>query len=231
MLVYGLAFAVIGSLLLDPTRHHLKGPGVTPAALGSTHGRRSPTTGSPPTGPTPTPSWPASTTWPATTATGGAGGCSAWSTTAGDGVLDLLTRAGGPLRGGERPQHHGLPQPGADAARHRHHHHRPARRRPPPGAERGVRGYLTSGGTESLLQATRTARDWGRAERGVDPSQHGAGHQRPRRLREGGPLLRRRVPAGPGAAGRRAPTSTPWPTPSTTTPSWWSARRPPTPRG
>src|SRR5665213_357378 len=29
------------------------------------------------------------------------------------------------------------------------------------GAE--VRGYLTSGGTESLLQATKTARDWGRA--------------------------------------------------------------------
>ncbi len=27
-----------------------------------------------------------------------------------------------------------------------------------------VRGYLTSGGTESLLQATKTARDWGRAE-------------------------------------------------------------------
>jgi sphinganine-1-phosphate aldolase len=32
----------------------------------------------------------------------------------------------------------------------------------------GVRGYLTSGGTESLLQATKTARDWGRAERGID---------------------------------------------------------------
>ena len=32
----------------------------------------------------------------------------------------------------------------------------------------GVRGYLTSGGTESLLQATRTARDWGRSERGID---------------------------------------------------------------
>ena len=32
----------------------------------------------------------------------------------------------------------------------------------------GVRGYLTSGGTESLLQATKTARDWGRAERGVE---------------------------------------------------------------
>jgi len=30
-----------------------------------------------------------------------------------------------------------------------------------------TRGYLTSGGTESLLQATKTARDWGRAERGV----------------------------------------------------------------
>ncbi len=30
-----------------------------------------------------------------------------------------------------------------------------------------VRGYLTSGGTESLLQATRTARDWGRQHRGV----------------------------------------------------------------
>ncbi len=30
-----------------------------------------------------------------------------------------------------------------------------------------VRGYLTSGGTESLLQATKTARDWGRSARGV----------------------------------------------------------------
>jgi len=38
--------------------------------------------------------------------------------------------------------------------------------RRPPGAGR-ARGYLTSGGTESLLQATKTARDWGRAERGV----------------------------------------------------------------
>jgi glutamate/tyrosine decarboxylase-like PLP-dependent enzyme len=36
---------------------------------------------------------------------------------------------------------------------------------------RGVRGYLTSGGTESLLQATKTARDWGRAAPGVaDPN-------------------------------------------------------------
>ena len=31
-----------------------------------------------------------------------------------------------------------------------------------------VRGFLTSGGTESLLQATKTARDWGRARRGID---------------------------------------------------------------
>ena len=37
-----------------------------------------------------------------------------------------------------------------------------------PGGSAGVRGYLTSGGTESLLQATKTARDWGRAERGID---------------------------------------------------------------
>jgi len=37
-----------------------------------------------------------------------------------------------------------------------------------PGDERGgVGGFLTSGGTESLLQATKTARDWGRAERGT----------------------------------------------------------------
>jgi sphinganine-1-phosphate aldolase len=33
----------------------------------------------------------------------------------------------------------------------------------PPDQSDGVRGYLTSGGTESLLQATKTARDWGRA--------------------------------------------------------------------
>ena len=32
----------------------------------------------------------------------------------------------------------------------------------------GVRGFLTSGGTESLLQATRTARDWGRDRHGIE---------------------------------------------------------------
>ena len=37
-----------------------------------------------------------------------------------------------------------------------------------PGGSSGVRGYLTSGGTESLLQATRTARDWGRSVRSVE---------------------------------------------------------------
>ena len=36
-----------------------------------------------------------------------------------------------------------------------------------PGGSAGVRGYLTSGGTESLLQATKTARDHGRVERGI----------------------------------------------------------------
>ncbi len=38
----------------------------------------------------------------------------------------------------------------------------------PVGVAGGIRGYLTSGGTESLLQATKTARDWGREHRGVD---------------------------------------------------------------
>lgn len=38
-----------------------------------------------------------------------------------------------------------------------------------PAADREeVRGFLTSGGSESLLQATKTARDWGRAHRGID---------------------------------------------------------------
>jgi glutamate/tyrosine decarboxylase-like PLP-dependent enzyme len=35
------------------------------------------------------------------------------------------------------------------------------------GERQGVRGYLTSGGTESLLQATKTARDWGRSVRAI----------------------------------------------------------------
>src|SRR5664280_3922648 len=39
--------------------------------------------------------------------------------------------------------------------------------RMPAGEGGGVGGFLTSGGTESLLQATKTARDWGRAERGT----------------------------------------------------------------
>ena len=70
----------------------------------------------------------------------------------------------------------------------------------PPEEGRGVRGYLTSGGTESLLQATRTARDWGRDRRGDRAPQHGAGHQCPRGLRKGGPLLRRGVPTHPRPA-------------------------------
>jgi glutamate/tyrosine decarboxylase-like PLP-dependent enzyme len=38
----------------------------------------------------------------------------------------------------------------------------------PPAEASDVRGYLTSGGTESLLQATKTARDWGRDRRGIE---------------------------------------------------------------
>jgi sphinganine-1-phosphate aldolase len=38
----------------------------------------------------------------------------------------------------------------------------------PTGEGLQLRGFLTSGGTESLLQATKTARDWGRAERGIE---------------------------------------------------------------
>jgi len=38
----------------------------------------------------------------------------------------------------------------------------------PPAEATQVRGFLTSGGTESLLQATKTARDWGRARRGIE---------------------------------------------------------------
>jgi sphinganine-1-phosphate aldolase len=37
----------------------------------------------------------------------------------------------------------------------------------PDGERTGVRGYLTSGGTESLLHAVRTARDWARQQRSV----------------------------------------------------------------
>jgi glutamate/tyrosine decarboxylase-like PLP-dependent enzyme len=33
-----------------------------------------------------------------------------------------------------------------------------------------VEGYVTSGGTESLLQAVKTARDVARSERGIDRS-------------------------------------------------------------
>ena len=36
-----------------------------------------------------------------------------------------------------------------------------------PAAGGGVEGYLTSGGTESLLQAVKTARDVARQDRGI----------------------------------------------------------------
>ncbi|MGA7418579.1 MAG: aminotransferase class V-fold PLP-dependent enzyme [Acidimicrobiales bacterium] len=44
------------------------------------------------------------------------------------------------------------------------------------GGPADIRGYLTSGGTESLLMATKTARDWGRSKRAVGG---GSGTARP----------------------------------------------------
>jgi glutamate/tyrosine decarboxylase-like PLP-dependent enzyme len=64
-----------------------------------------------------------------------------------------------------------------------------------------VRGYLTSGGTESLLQAVRTARDWGRVERSIDrpnmvlaASAHAAFEKAAHYF----DVESRRVPVGPG---------------------------------
>ena len=71
-----------------------------------------------------------------------------------------------------------------------------------PAAGGAVEGYLTSGGTESLLQAVKTARDVGR-DRGIGAAAGGGGRERARRLHQGGRLLRRR--AGPGAGGRGLP--------------------------
>ena len=71
-----------------------------------------------------------------------------------------------------------------------------------PAAGGAVEGYLTSGGTESLLQAVKTARDVGR-DRGIARPQRGGGRERARRLHQGGRLLRRRP--GAGAGGRRLP--------------------------
>ena len=56
-------------------------------------------------------------------------------------------------------------------------------------------GFMTTGGTESLLMAVKAARERGRAERGVDPAQRRAADERPRGVREGLPLLRSREPA------------------------------------
>ena len=86
---------------------------------------------------------------------------------AGDDVLDLLSRAAGRYSAENALNTMAFPSLGwmqhdivtitaglLGADRH-------------PGGSGATRGYLTSGGTESLLQATKTARDWGRAERGV----------------------------------------------------------------
>ena len=71
-----------------------------------------------------------------------------------------------------------------------------------PAAGGAVEGYLTSGGTESLLQAVKTARDVGPRPR-HRAAARGGGRERARRLHQGGRLLRRR--AGPGAGGRGLP--------------------------
>ena len=71
-----------------------------------------------------------------------------------------------------------------------------------PAAGGGVEGYLTSGGTESLLQAVKTARDVGPRPRGRAAT-GGGRRERARRLHQGSRLLRRR--AGTRAGGRRFP--------------------------
>ena len=93
-----------------------------------------------------------------------------------------------------------------------------------PAAGGAVEGYLTSGGTESLLQAVKTARDVGR-DRGIARPQRGRGGERARRFHQGSRLLRRR--AGPRARSSRFPRRGPtrWPTRATTRRSWWSDPR------
>ncbi len=84
-------------------------------------------------------------------------------------------------------------------------------------------GFMTTGGTESLLMAVKAARERGRVGTGCRPAQRRAAGERPRGVREGLPLLRSREPTRRRAEPIGAPTSTRWPTRSTTTPCSWSA--------
>ena len=73
-------------------------------------------------------------------------------------------------------------------------------------------GFMTTGGTESILLAVEGGPRAGPAERDVAPTQRRAADLGPRRVREGRPLLRPREPPRPGARATGGPTSTPWPT-------------------
>jgi hypothetical protein len=98
-----------------------------------------------------------------------------------------------------------------------------------PAAGGAVEGYLTSGGTESLLQAVKTARDVARQDRGIrNPSVVAAESAHAAFTR------RRTTSTSSWSASRSArtseSTSVRWPMPAPTPPSWWSDRRRPTPR-
>ncbi len=103
------------------------------------------------------------------TGTGGADGCSAWSTRPARTSIDLLERAAtlysaeNALNTDVFPSLGRMQQDIVDIATGLL-----GADRLPAAERRQVRGFLTSGGTESLLQATKTARDWGRARRGIE---------------------------------------------------------------
>ena len=99
-----------------------------------------------------------------------------------------------------------------------------------PEAGGGVEGYLTSGGTESLLQAVKTARDVGR-ERGIAAAERRRRRERPRRLHQGGRLLRRRPGAGAGRRGLPRRARRRWRPRAPTTRSWWWRSAPTYPQG
>ena len=86
-------------------------------------------------------------------------------------------------------------------------------------------GFMTSGGTESILCAVKAARERGREERGITEPEMVLPGQRPRRVPQGRPLLRRRRSTRCPCATTGGPTSTAWPSASTRTRCSWSAAR------
>ena len=79
--------------------------------------------------------------------------------------------------------------------------------------------------------AVKAARERARDERGISEPEMVLPDQRPRRLPQGGALLRHRGPPGAGAATTGAPMSTAWPTASTATPCSSSVSAPQYPQG